>query len=254
VRRAAARSQCANNLKQIALACHNCADTYTYPQEGGREGQKGMLPAGTVFNSALPPEHRLSWFVDLLPFVEQNNLYRGFNRNEGWDAPANRSAAATPLKVFWCPDWGREAAPDPSYLSAYVGVAGLGADAASLPTGDRNAGVFGHDRRTALAVIADGTSNTLLVLESARDNGPWSRGGFSTVRGLVPEEQPYLGVGRPFGGTHFAENTVFGRGESLGCNVAMADGSVHFLVETTAPHVLEALATVAGGELLPPDW
>jgi Protein of unknown function (DUF1559) len=207
-----------------------------------------------VFNAGLTPERRLSWFVEVLLFVEQQNLYGRFDRKEGWDAPANRPAASTPLKTLRCPDWGREAEPDPPYLTAYLGVAGLGADAATLPVGDRNAGVFGFDRRTALTAIKDGTSNTLLVLESTRNNGPWTQGGPATARGLVPSEEPYLGIGRQFGGTHFAENNMFGRGKSLGCNAALADGSVRFLSEAIAPHVLEAGVTIAGGEEMDADW
>jgi hypothetical protein len=252
VRRAAARSQCANNLKQIALGLNNYAGTYT-PGESA-DGQTHGLPAGTVPNAALSPEQRLSWFVEVLPFIEQDTLYKAFDLQKGWKDPVNEPAARTPLKVLSCPDWGREMGPNPPYLTAYLGVAGLGADAARLPADDRKAGIFGYDRRTPLAAITDGTSNTLLILESARDNGAWARGGPATVRGLVPGEQPYLGIGRPFGGTHFAENTVFGRGKSLGCNAAVADGSVRFLAESMSPHVLEALVTVAGGEEVGSDW
>jgi prepilin-type processing-associated H-X9-DG protein len=66
--------------------------------------------------------------------------------------------------------------------------------------------------------------------------------------------RPYLGTGRPCGGTHFEENTLFGRGRSIGCNTAMADGSVRFVQESIAPHVLEALTTAAGGEEVADDW
>jgi prepilin-type processing-associated H-X9-DG protein len=61
-------------------------------------------------------------------------------------------------------------------------------------------------------------------------------------------------VGRQFGGTHFAENTMFKHGESTGCNAALADGSVRFLQNKIAPQVLEALATMAGGEKVGDDW
>ena len=205
-------------------------------------------------NAALSPERRLSWTVEVLPFIDQDPLSRRVDRRAAWDAGPNAPAVQTRLKMFHCPDWGREAAPEPAWLTAYVGVAGRGAGAAALPARHRDAGAFGYDRRTALADITDGTSFTLLVLESARDNGPWARGGPATVRGLDPEDRPYLGTGRPFGGTHFAENTVFGRGKSVGCNAAMADGSARFLSESVAPHVLEALTTVAGGEDVGTDW
>lgn len=252
MRRAAARSQCANNLRQIALGIHYYADTTPAAPSAGKH--LSLFPAGTVPHATLPPEQRLSWAAELLPFLEQDNLYRRLHPQDTWDSAANAPVVQISVKVFHCPDWGREAAPEPAYLTAYLGVAGLGADAATLPAGDRQAGVFGYDRRTALRAVTDGTASTLLILESARANGPWACGGPATVRGLDTQERPYLGTGRPFGGTHFAENSVLGRGKSVGCNAALADGSVRFLAESTAVPVLEALATIAGGEPIPGEW
>lgn len=252
MRRAAARSQCANNLKQLALGLHNYADTHT--PANAPDGQASGFPAGTVPNAVLSPEQRLSWFVEVLPFVEQENLSRRFDRAKGWEDPANAPASQTSLKILICPDWGRETGPNQPYWTAYLGVAGLGADAAELPAHAPRAGVFGYTRRTVLKEIADGTSNTLLIMESARDNGPWARGGSATVRGLVPGEQPYFGADRPFGGTHFKENSIFGKGKSLGCNAALVDGSVRFFTEAISPSTLEAAVTFAGGEELGADW
>jgi hypothetical protein len=252
VRRAAARSQCANNLKQIALGLHNYAGGHPTAQDGA--ATTGLLPAATLPLADVPPERRLGWCVDLLPLIEQDSLYRRFDLQAPWDAAANGEPGTTVLRQFYCPDWGREKDPNPPHLTAYLGVAGVGDDAANLRADDPRAGLFGHDRRRALADIPDGASNTLLILESARDNGPWARGGPSTVRGLDPGDRPYLGTGRPFGGTHFAENSVFGKGKSIGCNAAMADGSVRFLQEKVAAEVLEALATAAGGEEVRGDW
>jgi hypothetical protein len=246
VRRAAARSQCANNLKEIAVGLQNYADTCPTCRSSGENGHR--FPAGTVLNPALPPERRLSWLVALLPFIEHSAVHDRIDLRAAWDAPTNTAAVRTMLRTFHCPDWGRESEPNEACLTPYIGVAGVGADAATLPARDRRAGVFGYDRGTAVADVTDGTSCTLLILESARDNGPWAHGGPATVRGLDPGEAPYLGRGRPFGGTHFAENTLFRRGGSVGCNAALADGSVHFFNEEVAPQVLEALATVAGDD------
>ncbi len=253
MRRAAARSQCANNLKQIALALHNYADTH--PARPDSAVKDALLPAGTMPNANLPPERRLSWFVDLLPFVEKDDLFRKVDRKAAWDATANASVLKTAVKTFQCPvGGGREEAPTLDYLTSYFGVAGLGAGAATLPAGDRRVGAFGYDRRITLAGITDGTSQTMLALESARDNGPWAQGGPATVRGLDPGERPYLGPGRPFGGTHFGENTVFSKGKSQGCHAVIADGSVRFLLESVSAEVLEGLATIAGREDIGTDW
>jgi hypothetical protein len=102
---------------------------------------------------------------------------------------------------------------------------------------DPQAGVFGYDRKSRHEDIKDGAATTLLLLETAWNNGPWTAGGPPTVRGLDPTRLPYMGKNRQFGGTH--------RGLT---GAAFADGSVHFLSESMAPEVFEALATIAGGE------
>ena len=252
VRRSADRLYCANNLKQIAYGIINSADTTPI---GQRSRQLALLfPAGTVPNATLKPEERLSWFVELLPFVGQDHVYQHFDTHGGWQAPANAAAVQTPVYIFKCPNWERHTEPKSAILTPYLGVAGVGTDAATIPAGDPRAGIFSYDRRTDLADIKDGLSNTMMILESAHDNGSWAQGGPSTVRSLDPDERPYLGVGRPFGGTHLTESTMFNSGQSFGCNMVMADASIRFIVENIRPELLEALATVAGGESLEPDW
>jgi prepilin-type processing-associated H-X9-DG protein len=155
------------------------------------------------------------------------------------------------VKPFRCAAWNPGDSPDAAFATTYAGAAGLGPDAATLPPGHKAAGVFGYDRRTALADIADGTSNTLWIWETARDVGPWARGGSGTVRGLDPADPPHAGTGRPFGGLHFSDRALFGRGESLGLNVAMADGSVRYLGKSASAALFEAMVTIAGGEALP---
>jgi hypothetical protein len=244
--------QCANYIKEIACALHNHADAH--PEGVGPVEKFPTFPAGTIANPALSPGARLSWLVELLPFLEQEGLYRRIDLEAGWDSTANAPVVQIPLKRLQCPDWGRESPPEPAWLTPYPGVAGVGPDAPTLPAGDPRAGIFGYDRRTAFADVKDGLSNTLLILESARDNGAWARGGPATIRGLDPADRPHLGIGRPFGGTHFAENTLLGHGRSIGCNAGMADGAVRFLPETIAPQLLEALVTMTGGEELGDSW
>jgi prepilin-type processing-associated H-X9-DG protein len=147
------------------------------------------------------------------------------------------------FRCFHCP--GNEAVFDAGgrELTSYVGIAGLGPDAAALPVEDPRAGVFGFDRLTPLDAITDGTATTMAAAETAESNGPWKAGGPATVRGLDPSRRPYIGRGAQFGGTH--------RG---GAMVAFADGSVRFIRATIDPKVFEALSTIAGGERLPAGW
>ena len=62
--------------------------------------------------------------------------------------------------------------------------------------------MFRYDEPTILTDVKDGLSNTLMLLETADQPGPWIAGGPPTVRPLDPANRPYLGIGRPFGGCH----------------------------------------------------
>ena len=83
----------------------------------------------------------------------------------------------------------------------------------------------------------DDCSTTLMAIETTVENGPWMAGGPPTVRGLNQAEQPYLGKGRQFGGSH--------RG---GCMAVFADGSVRLIKDSIKPSTFEALVTIAGFE------
>jgi prepilin-type processing-associated H-X9-DG protein len=245
-REAACRAQCVNNLKQIGLALHNYASVHD------------AFPAGTVNSPKLPPADRLSWFLLILEFLEQTRSRLLIDPGEPWNAGANRilivetihedqSISRAPMgeiSAFQCPSHRHPATP-PGRPSAtdYVGIAGLGTDAATLPAGHRRAGFFGYARQTRIEDITDGTTHTMMLAETAFANGPWTAGGPATVRGLDPARQPYLGRGRQFGGSHPA-----------GANILLADGSVRFVPETVDPRTFEALSTIAGREPLGSEW
>src|SRR5688572_18236530 len=74
VREAAARMKCSNNLKQIGLGLHNFHDV------------RGALPRAGELSS------QLSWHVYILPYVEQDNLFRLFNLGTGnYDSATNKN-------------------------------------------------------------------------------------------------------------------------------------------------------------------
>src|SRR5262249_42988122 len=79
IREAANRMKCSNNLKQIALACHNYHDTFDNFPRGGHYN-----PVDALRNSpsSLNPAYRASrgsWLYHILPYIEQNNLYNYSN-------------------------------------------------------------------------------------------------------------------------------------------------------------------------------
>ena len=86
VRSAAARSQCSNNLKQIGIALHN------------HHSALGNLPPS---RTSAPTQIGIHAF--LLPYAEQENVYRLIDFTQSWSAPANATAAASPVKIYVCP-------------------------------------------------------------------------------------------------------------------------------------------------------
>ena len=235
VREPAARMQCSNNLKQLILAMHNYADanspvarpSTTHPDTAAGH----TFPPG-CFGPGATPEERLSWTVALLPYLEQNHLFKQFDVEKGY--VANLPAAQTQLKEFLCPE-SKEAATGDA-VTHYVALAGIGYDAAGQPAGTAGNGFMGYDRRTEFATIKDGTANTIALMETRSGLGPWARGGASNVRGFDPADVPLHGGDRPFGG------------HTGGMNVAMADGFVRFISARIEPKKLAAAITIAGRE------
>jgi prepilin-type processing-associated H-X9-DG protein len=199
----------------------------------------GNLPAASRLCPGHSLEHGFSWLVEILPYIEGAHLYMKLDLNQPWDSARNediRSIRFTPNSAEpgnWAFNfWGGPGSTDSSPI---VGIAGLGADAVSLPKEDRRVGIFGYGRQTKLADITDGLSSTMMVVTSQRLSGHWMAGGNANVRGLDTEHKPYLG-----------STGQFGRGG--GAAVLFADGSVRWVFNTVNDNLFEALATMHGRE------
>ncbi|MCL4201074.1 MAG: DUF1559 domain-containing protein [Pirellulaceae bacterium] len=141
--RPSTRTQCSNNLKQIALAFHNYHAVY------------GSFPPAYLPDENGQPKH--SWRVLLLPFLEQQALYDAYDFDEPWDSPVNAMVTETVLPIFQCPaepPWGTP-------VTNYMVITGPGT-------------VFEDERAPALRDILDGTSNTLLIVEVAGSGTQWA--------------------------------------------------------------------------------
>lgn len=123
-----------NNLKQIALAFHNYHDT------------NGVLPTNQLSKDKKP---LLSWRVQILPYIEEDDLYKQFKLDETWDSENNKKLIEKMPKLFK-PVRGK-ADPGMTFYLSFAGSNGWSKAGATLP------GTF-----------LDGTSNTFLVAESAR--------------------------------------------------------------------------------------
>lgn len=223
------RLECLNNLRQIGGAVLNY------------QSINNAFPPGTVANAALAPDKRLSWLTTLPPFMEQQTkdartaqaLYEELDSSLAWDVDGNEPVAHAAAPFCRCP---AHRLTDPTValgVASYVGLAGVGRDAAELPRGNPFAGVFGYDRVVRAADLTAGLTQTLLATETCRDNGPWTAGGAPTIRGCDRAEAPYIGTGRPFGGMH-----------PHGLNILRADGGADFMTDDVTPEFFETLTRV----------
>src|SRR5262249_20854165 len=282
VRAAAARAQCLNNLKQIALAAHNY------------HGDHGQFPVGArlpVYVGDRPTGGTDLW-VELLPYFEQDNLHKKWDNDDNRNNVAGGSDAtqAQVIKILVCPSdplpesvvqftaaFGSAAPPSPPCswgfygMSSYGGNAGQRSVLSSRMTRD---GIFFIDSRVGLADITDGTSNTLLFGERFHRDPDYDR----QQPDVWPGTSPLASIGKwgyvadvrananvtlstpvpinyrvpPGGGFSTLEdrNCAFGSGHPGGANFAFADGSVRFLSESTPLPTLQALSTRGGGEVV----
>jgi prepilin-type processing-associated H-X9-DG protein len=206
MRQTAGRTQCVNNLKQIALALHNYHSAHNeFP------------PAYTVDKQGKP---LLSWRVLILPYIEQDALYKEFRLDEPWDSPHNKGLIDRIPPPYLCP-------------SAGFKRADLGKTTYLTPRG--KATIFPGPEGVKIQKITDGTSNTIFVVDAPRDRAViWTKPDDWDVDGNVDLKAIF---GAHPGGTNFS----------------YADGSVHFLRDSIDPKVINKLLTKDGGEVVSSD-
>jgi type II secretory pathway pseudopilin PulG len=143
---AAARAQSQNNMKQIGLACHNYHDV------------NGFFPPGNDANN-------FSASALLLPYLEQDNVFKMIDFNKPMDDKANAEMRKVVVKTFLNPfDPVMNVSPD-------FGATNYLYNAGSKPALADNDGVFYQGSKIKFADILDGTSNTLLSGETLKGDG-----------------------------------------------------------------------------------
>jgi hypothetical protein len=201
-----------------------------------------VFPGATVAAPAIAPDHRMSWLFAIAPYMEGKSPFGKMPRDLPWDAEENRYLALWRIKSLQCPAFPPRPPSGTLAPTHYVGIAGVGMNAAALPLESPGAGVFGFDRPVRLEDVKDGLAYTMFVAETLQIEGAWTAGGRPTVRGLDPGGAPYLGRHGQFGSGHFSSVT----------HVGMADGSARALSKAMNPRYFEALATIAGGDDIGP--
>jgi len=226
IREAANRMKCSNNLKQMGLACHNFNDT------------NGYLPPGWFVTAAgNAPNPGWSWGTAILPFIEQDNLYRLLNPNLDLIAPSGAPAATATnglqqkVSVYRCPS-------DSSLNGGDVNNV-IGPTAAPYGRSNYviNREVVGPDvnNKTAtmtVATIPDGSSNTILIGE--RDSvknvaAIWPVRG-STTASFEGRPGRGINIDNPTpNNTNDCTRLGFNSRHSGGANFLLGDGSVRFI-------------------------
>lgn len=148
-RQAAERMKSQNNLKQIALACHNYHDA------------NGSFATGV-------DDNHFGAAAKLLPYLEQANLFNQIDFKKSIDDPVNAAPVRkTVVKVFL-----NEQDPAPPLVpGAEWGPTNYLFNAGSKPDLDQNNGVFFLNSKVKIQEITDGTSNTLLAGDTLRGDG-----------------------------------------------------------------------------------
>jgi prepilin-type N-terminal cleavage/methylation domain-containing protein len=191
VREAAARMSCSNNLKQLALALHSFHDAHN------RFPQGGVLTLANPLPTSNAPANHHTWLTFLLPYIEQDNLFRMTNVN----APAwgQMIAGANTVRTLRCPSDTGYNTPSETWnlaVTNYVGSEGYhwwptanlnpawGGNWAQLPVFGDYSGLFTVTRIIRMADVTDGTSNTIVISEANSTGFKW--GAFQTSGGGVP--------------------------------------------------------------------
>jgi prepilin-type N-terminal cleavage/methylation domain-containing protein/prepilin-type processing-associated H-X9-DG protein len=237
VREAAARAQCQNNLKQIALASHNFHGAYKRFPPGLNYPNPGFPPW-------LEPNKYYGLPIALFPFFEQENIQRNLNLTSTYAANTNgpNSVGAQVVSILICPSDG--ATPSPAVgqynnfyfgLSSYPGCSGTSITETNGLLMLQN-GIFYTNSSIRIADITDGTSNTFMFGERTRLNlavtataeavGGWAWANQFALEDHTANTGPGRMEGiRPHDLNYFGSQHAGG----AGANFAFADGSVRFI-------------------------
>ena len=176
----------------------------------------GTFPPAYLADANGRPMH--SWRVLILPYIEQQALYARYNFDEPWDGPNNSQLAALLPPPYRCPS---DSAGTPgSATTNYAVITGPGT-------------MFDGETASTLASVTDGTSNTILVVETTAGIN-WME-----PRDLDANQMAFQINGSP---------TEISSHHPGGAQAVFADGATRFLSQSVTAQVLRALISKAGNE------
>lgn len=237
VREAANRMSCSNNLKQIGLAFQNHLGTYSFFPTAGNGNDTPRTLVGNTPANFLTQDW--GWPYQILPYIEQDSLYKLTNNNNNGDPDVR----ATPVKSYYCPSR-RPAVVFNVTISAPPALPGLRAQTdyagnqGTVANGANGLLVKKGQAPVNMELILDGASNTLLVSERWMDPGWYMKPGGSEsddyrggyTQGYVAYgNNTRWGVYQPSQDRTYQVNLdwrTFGSAHPGAFNAAFADGSV----------------------------
>jgi prepilin-type N-terminal cleavage/methylation domain-containing protein len=278
VREAAARAQCSNNIKQLVLATHGCADANNraMPPVASPDGWTALTQAAAPYNGG-------PWtaFTFLLPYIEQQNIYNALTKGNCPPGAYCGGQGYQVVKTFLCPS-------DPSIAAngySQTTTGGANSWAAScysanyLVFGNPNAGwdaVCVQGANTLPASIPDGLSNTVFFGEVYGSCGGGSPGSSSATASLWADStQPwrpimchnswYKNVSPGYNPCNLFQvqpnvwnscNPSSGgqTGHTAGMNVGVGDGSVRNVARGISAGTWALVCDPRDGGVIGPDW
>jgi prepilin-type N-terminal cleavage/methylation domain-containing protein/prepilin-type processing-associated H-X9-DG protein len=275
VREAAARISCSNNLHQLGLAVH------AYHDAAGRIPYDMSPESGQSVNWGLKGTN-WSWLAQILPYVEQGNLYTQANVPNALLGDSSAFISAQ-IKTFLCPSDNAQSGPrnNAADLSGaigqtnYKGVSGANwqwGDARWNPSPSTNGSLNGlaagdgmfyrgdGSKKLTIPQITDGTSNTFMIGEDVPDYSLWCSWPYSNnavgTCAIYPNSKNAAGKiyssniqTSQTASTSWPDTYSFRSRHSGGLQFAMADGSVRFIQDGIDPATYRAMATIRGGEV-----
>jgi prepilin-type N-terminal cleavage/methylation domain-containing protein len=253
-REAARRVSCLNNVTQLGLALHS----YEFHNETLPPGV--VNPDGPIRNEA--SGQHVSWIVQVLPYMEQQTMWRRFDVEAGAYAEENRPVRTATIRTLLCPSF-----PDLERLDSNEARSTYGGcqHDVEAPIDADNHGLLFLNSRIRYNDIYDGSSSTILLGEcippaEAEDLG-WVSGTRSTLRNTGALEQPrqphFTEDGEPTPDQAPSDSTFvggFGGWHASAVSVAFADGSTRAISYNIDPAVLKLLGHRADGEILSADY
>ena len=274
VREAARRTQCANNLRQLALATHNYESSRGQFPPGLNLpiSSAGIFAGSDIANKVGPPpikDRFGSWMSWILPQIEQNNLAAAYDFSQKGEFTTNTNATTSPgaqaVPAFNCPadiNPGEVNEVSGHYFAAnsYFGSSGIQAwySLSYDPSEDLMFnGMYYYNSKVTFAKMIDGSSNTLAIGERYSvdkvydefSSSPfssfrgWAWSGFNSVRDCLAGTLVPVNYQIPEGqdpnnfnnGVSDNKFSSFSSAHPGGANFAIGDGSVRFIsAESTA--------------------